>query len=451
MRVLLVALAICIPPASLWAAAVIGDEGYATHDRSRLALSNPAPVLDERQRAAFAEGRAIFDQPWLVAPSMAQPAFAGLGPLYNQLSCAGCHLHDGRGDMPDASGVPLHAAIVRLSVRDARGVHADPVYGLQLQTEGIPGVPPEGRATVDWQASTQVLADGTAVPMRAPRLRLERLHYGPLAAGSMTSLRLAPALVGMGLLEAIPVDDVVAQAVAERADPDGVRGQPNWVRDVQTGRVALGRLGLKANQPGVRQQVETALYEDMGITSEAFPVQNCSAAEQACRLAPGGGQPEATRQQIDALVAYVDGLAVPARVHADAPAVRTGERLFARLGCAECHRPTWHTGRFPAFTALSDQEIHPYTDLLLHDMGPGLADGRPDGRANGRQWRTAPLWGLGLAGVVAGDARYLHDGRARSLPEAILWHGGEAAAARERYRRLDADERAELAAFLESL
>ena len=436
---------------SLTAAAQPAGAAIATTLRTRLAFSQPVATLDPSEQAAFARGHAIFVQPWLIAPSASQPDFDGLGPLYNRLSCAGCHLHNGRGEMPDGPDQALHSAMVRLSVQSARGIGPDPVYGSQLQTEGIIGVPAEGRAGVRWHTFNETLADGSTVSMRSPQLLLDQLAYGPLAKGVMTSLRMAPALIGEGLLQAVPVAEILALAKAQHASHGPVQGQPNWVWDLRGRRFALGRFGYKANQPSVRQQTEMALSHDMGITSAALPQANCTAVEKACLAAPNGGTPEITSQQLDALVAYQQGLAVPRPSHAGTAQVRKGGELFRDIGCASCHQPTLHTGSVAPLPVLAHQVIHPYTDLLLHDMGPGLADGRPDGLANGRQWRTAPLWGLGLAGVVGNRALYLHDGRARSLTEAILWHGGEARASRQRFRQLDAADRAAVLTFLNSL
>jgi CxxC motif-containing protein (DUF1111 family) len=243
---------------------------------------------------------------------------------------------------------------------------------------------------------------------------------------------------------------VLARADPDDADHDGISGRANWVWDQAAGASALGRFGWKANQPPLRQQAAGAALGDIGLTSPLFPGQNCGAGQAACAAAPSGGEPELSERFLDRLELYTQALAVPAmRAPRDA-SVRRGWELFNRAGCAACHTPTLTTGPH-RLAALSGQIVHPFTDLLLHDLGPGLADGRPDFLASGSEWRTAPLWGIGLIERVNGHTRLLHDGRARDLAEAILWHGGEAAAAREAFRTMAPDERAALLAFLKAL
>jgi CxxC motif-containing protein (DUF1111 family) len=213
----------------------------------------------------------------------------------------------------------------------------------------------------------------------------------------------------------------------------------------------LGRFGWKANQPSIEQQSAGAFLGDIGLTSPLFPEQNCTAVQEACRAAPTGGDPEVDQEKIDAVTFYARYLAVPARRDADDSTVRHGEALFAAIGCASCHFTTLVTGDLDDAPALSAQRIHPYTDLLLHDMGTDLADDRPDYEADGREWRTPPLWGLGLIATVNRHTLLLHDGRARGVAEAILWHGGEGETARETFRNLPREDRAALVRFLESL
>ncbi|WP_165418493.1 di-heme oxidoredictase family protein [Dyella amyloliquefaciens] len=422
--------------------------GWA-NERSRLALTQTLPAESPAQAAQRTQGASVFNQPWLIAPSLAQPEFDGLGPLYNALSCGACHLLNGRGDMPD-SGPPLRSAIVRLSTRDKQGAVVDePHYGVQLQTEGIPGVPAEAQLSVRWVEQSSAWLDGQTIRLRAPKLQVRALGYGPLAEGTMLSLRMAPSITAAGLLEAVPESALLAIAQEQLAQGQGVHGQANRVWDIATRSVALGRFGWKANQPSVRQQTQVALHEDMGITSSLLASPNCMPEQRACLDAPDGGHPEITDDLLDALVAYQQSLVPPSQ---QAPTRETseGSALFERIGCASCHRPNLPVDA-PVASKLGASEIHPYTDLLLHDMGDGLADGRPDGLASGRQWRTAPLWGLGLAPLIRPGALYLHDGRARSVTEAILWHGGEASNAVRRYRELDASQRRAVLAFLSSL
>ncbi|MCG5240513.1 di-heme oxidoredictase family protein [Azospirillum doebereinerae] len=448
-RAFLLVAALLTVATPLWA-----DDGVTVNIQGRDAFSRPLPALDPARRAAFQTGRSLFQQVWTVGPSEVRSDLDGLGPLFNRQSCIACHAKSGRGEPPEGEGDSMRSTLVRLSVPGGKPGSAPephPVYGDQFNPDGIPGVPGEGRATLVWSDRIERLDDGTVVNLRTPSLLLRDLAYGPLGAGVMTSVRMAPPVIGLGLLEAVPEADLLARADPDDRDGDEVRGRPNWVWDTARGAFGLGRFGLKANQPSLCQQNAGAFDGDLGLTSSLFPGHGCTASQAACQAAAGEGGPELSDAQLDAVTLYTQALAVPARRNADDPLVRVGEGLFAAIGCAACHTPTLRTGPFPALPELASREIHPYTDLLLHDLGEGLADGRPDFQATGRQWRTPPLWGLGLTAAVADRAAYLHDGRARSPLEAILWHGGEAEAAGAAVRRMPSLNRKALLAFLDSL
>jgi CxxC motif-containing protein (DUF1111 family) len=418
----------------------------ATH---REAFAQPFAGLDEGQLERFFRGRSLFRQAWVVAPSRDE-AVDGLGPLYNRVSCIACHPKNGRGQAP-AQGQPMRSMLLRLSLpgHDAQGgPKPHPVYGDQLNELGVPGVPGEGRAHVYWQEHAVQLGDGETVMLRKPKVELRELAYGPMDA-VLTSARVGPPVFGLGLLEAI--DESTLRAMASEAKPDGVTGHVNAVWSVERQRAEAGRFGLKANQPDLRQQIAHAMLGDLGITSTLAPEQNCTPAQQTCAHAAQGGDPELNALQLGDLHFYLAHLAAPARRQQTEPAVMQGEKLFSAIGCTACHRPALVTGKHPLYPALTQQHIAPYTDLLLHDMGPGLADGREDYLANGRQWRTAALWGLGLSERITPSSGYLHDGRARTLEEAIVWHGGEAETARQRYVALGAQARQAIRAFLQSL
>ena len=273
--------------------------------------------------------------------------------------------------------------------------------------------------------------------------------YGPFGADLRSGLRLAPALVGLGLLEAVPEETILA--LAARAPVDGIRGKANRVWDESRGRTVLGRFGLKANHGSIREQVAIAFFNDIGLSTPVYPDQNCPPASDTCSVQMVAGRPEITVLRLDATELYIRALAVPARRNLDDAQVRRGEALFAQARCAVCHVPELHTGPFPAMPQLAHQTIRPYTDLLLHDMGEGLSDGRPDFLAGGSEWRTPPLWGIGLARTVNGADGFLHDGRARDFAEAILWHGGEGSVSRDAFARMSRPERDALMAFLQSL
>lgn len=301
------------------------------------------------------------------------------------------------------------------------------------------------------------LAGGEVVRLRRPSYRAVDLNYGPLHPDAMISPRLAPPMIGLGLLDAVAEDDILALADPADADGDGISGRANFVWSEARQRVMLGRFGWKAGQPTVTDQTAHAFAADLGLSTPvlAAPHGDCTAAQAACRAAPAGGDPahghEATRDMFDLTVFYAQNLAVPARRDVADPKVLAGKKLFYGSGCTGCHRPKFVTLRDPERPEQSFQLIWPYTDLLLHDMGDGLADGRPEGQASGREWRTPPLWGLGLAGRVSDVPTYLHDGRARSVLEAILWHGGEAEAAKQKVAGMSRAEREALLAFLGSL
>jgi len=435
----------------LWAClAAIACTVAAEPSSIRDGFSLPITELQPAEREQFFRGRALFRQSWTAPPASAGTA-SGLGPLYNRLACVSCHARNGRGHAPDAPDERMQSMLVRLSV-PGTGPHGaprpHPAYGDQLNEEGVPGVPGEGRAELRWHVTPMRLADGTPVALRQPRVRFTELAYGPLGPVRF-SLRVSPAVAGLGLLEAVPEDRL--RALAEERKPDGVRGKVNQVWDVAADRMVPGRFGLKANAPNLRQQSAGAFLGDMGITSALFPRENCMPAQTQCLRSPSAGHPELTDAQLDDVEFYLAHLAAPPRRQVDAPEVVRGEQVFAQLGCAVCHRPDLGPARHARFGALDGRAIPAYTDLLLHDMGPALADGRPDYAAGAREWRTAPLWGLGLARQVNERAGFLHDARARSFEEAILWHGGEAATAQRRYVRLDAQARRTLAAFLDSL
>jgi CxxC motif-containing protein (DUF1111 family) len=425
-------------------------------DTTRDAFSRPLAGLASERRDVFFLGNSVFNTSWVSAPASAD-GFDGLGPLFNTAACSNCHFKDGRGKPPTPDDDRLVGLLFRLSVPgvgEHGGTVDEPTYGGQLQPNGILGVPPEGSVAIDYTEEVVALAGGETASLRRPIYRLTDLAYGPMRADVMVSPRVAPAMIGLGLLEAIPEADLRALEDPEDRDGDGVSGRANQVWDVRRGAPVMGRFGWKAGQPTVEQQTAGAFNGDMGISSSLFPRQPCTDAEAACLAAPTGeanGERELTDTKLGWTTLYGRALAVPARRNVDAPEVRRGRALFDEVGCAACHRPTWVTGDVEDIPELSRQTIHPYTDLLLHDLGDGLADGRSEFAADGREWRTPPLWGIGLVETVNRHRFFLHDGRARGLLEAVLWHGGEAQASRDRVIALSPAERAALIAFLESL
>ena len=427
-----------------------GDTTAFTKTRNAFGLS--ARNLNTLQRRTFAVGNSFFRQNWVTAPASTK-ARDGLGPTFNALSCSSCHLLDGRGKPPDSPDDGERGLLLRLSIPgtgENGGPVSEPVYGGQLQDRAIVGVPIEGEFTILYQEIPGLFSDGESYTLRRPTYQFRELNFGPMQPDTMVSPRVAPAIVGMGLLEAIPEAEILAAADPDDADGDGISGRVNRVWDVRAGTLALGRFGWKANQPSVEQQTAGAFLGDLGVTSELFPEENCTAPQEDCLSAPNGGSPEIGVERLADVVMYTQTLAVPAMRDIGDLQVQQGAELFVQAGCAVCHTPKYTTGA-REIEALSNQTIYPYTDLLLHDMGPDLADGRPEFDANGQEWRTPPLWGIGLVETVNGHTMFLHDGRARNIAEAILWHGGEGAAARDSFKAFTKEEREALIRFLESL
>ena len=427
--------------------------------RDHNAFSLPAANLAPSRRLDFAVGNSFFRNPWVVAPATTI-ARDGLGPLFNTNACQNCHIKDGRGHPPATDASSAVSMLVRLSLPHSAGtaeqierlgVVPEPTYGAQLQDMANPGIAPEGKVRVRYSEVPVQFADGTVVQLRKPELEISQLGYGALPPDTRFSARVAPPMIGLGLLEAIPEAAILAQADPDDADGDGISGRPNRVWDHASQSTQLGRFGWKAGQPSLNQQNAEAFAGDMGLTSSLVPRDNCSAAQSDCQTAPHGGEPEVSDSILASVLFYSRNLGVPARRAVDAPEVLRGKNLFHQAGCQQCHTPSFTTAADAAEPELANQLIRPYSDLLLHDMGEGLADQREEFLATGREWRTPPLWGIGLTEAVNGHSQFLHDGRARNLLEAILWHGGEAEAAKQQVLTFDAEERSALLAFLNSL
>ena len=423
-------------------------------------FSHPSANMPFDLQLDFRVGNGIFKKVWVSSPSSTTSS-DGLGPLFNARACQRCHLKDGRGH-PPAPGERAESMFLRLSIpgpNENRAGIPEPTYGGQLQNFSVQGVPAEGEMTIAYREQPVAMAGGEMASLRVPTYGITGLGYGPLHRETMLSPRVTPPIIGVGLLEAVPDNDILAGADPDDADRDGISGRANRVWSDEHKKPMLGRFGWKAGQPTVAQQAAGAFRGDIGISTPLYPIPygDCTEAQQACRTAPHGGASdadygaEAVAKMFDLLVFYSRNLAVPAHRNLDDPRVLRGKRLFYESNCIGCHRPKFVTRRDSIGKEQSFQLIWPYTDLLLHDMGEGLADGRPEGEAGGREWRTPPLWGIGLTKTVNGHTLFLHDGRARNLLEAILWHGGEAEAAKQRVVAMTRAERAALLAFLNSL
>jgi CxxC motif-containing protein (DUF1111 family) len=422
-----------------------GGSGTNRERLDRNAFSLPSAALSFEQRADFFIGNGVFDRPWVPAPS-STIASDGLGPYFNARSCQGCHIKDGRGHPPSPGDTNMVSMLFGLS--DAMG-HPDPVFGHQFQDQAVTGMDSEGVVTVAYEAVPFTYPDGHVVELRRPIYTTE----APLGEGVSLNPRIAPPMIGLGLLEAIPAEEIVAKADEQDADGDGISGRAHWLGPQHDQH--LGRFGWKATTSSVRDQSAVAFSNDMGLSTSLRRASygDCTERQADCRKAFHGddnGQPEVTDDLLDLVTFYSKNLAVPRRRDMDDPQVLAGKELFYDIGCTSCHTPKWATSG-DVEKEQRNQLIWPYTDMLLHDLGEGLADPNPTAGAGAGEWRTQPLWGIGLTETVNGHTYFLHDGRAQSVEEAILWHGGEADGVRAQFAALTKTERDLILRFLESL
>ena len=458
-----------------------GDTGISIS--SAESYSKPSSNLTASRKGHFFIGNAFFRQPWVVAPASTDSR-DGLGALFNVAACQSCHVKDGRGHAPMTSDDDADSLLIRLAMPATtdeqrqqlqnslieKVVH--PMYGGQLQDRGIQGVPAEARIAVQWTDKPVTFADGHIETLRAPTFNLTKPGYGAFDDDLMVSPRVALPMIGLGLLEQIPDEAIKKQAVDNKNSTNGdISGKFNWVMDPQTGKHALGRFGWKAGQTKLITQNQSAFNEDMGLTSNIRPHESCMPTQTACMNATtgadeqGNGKPpvEVNDEVAKFVEFYTRNLAVPHRRDADDTLVLAGKKRFYDMGCQSCHTPRYQLPKTDDdHLEQHGQVIYPYTDLLLHDMGDDLADRTIAGKlpakniqveflANSYEWRTPALWGIGLAQTVDPQATFLHDGRARTLMEAVLWHGGEAQKQQQKVLKLDKQGRSELNAFLQSL
>ncbi len=421
-------------------------------DATRNAFSLAARNLLPAHHTTYTLGSFFFDESWLAATTTPSDR-DGLGPLFVARSCFACHVRNGRGRAPD-SFLPTDTMVVRLSVPGVGpngGPKPEPTYGLQLQTHALPGFKPEAQILGSYRNLSGRYGDGEVYYLRQSQFRLADLGYGPFQTNAVISPLVAPAIIGLGLLEAVPEKTLRALATADQQRHDGISGHVNLVWDVTTKKFTVGRFGWKAEQPSVDQQVASAFNGDMGLTTTLYPHENNTDAESRFTQSPSGGSPEVSDEIFAATVLFSRLIAVPARRDATNEIVLRGEKLFHQLNCAVCHVPELQTGAVPGLPELAGQTIRPYSDLLVHDLGADLSDHRQVFQASGSEWRTPPLWGLGLVETVNQHDQLLHDGRARGFAEAILWHGGEAEKSKEQFRGLPKADREALIRFLRSL
>lgn len=420
-------------------------------DASREAFAQPLDNLDPRSLARFFSGDTLFNTNW-VSPSSVVDGRDGLGPLFNARSCSACHLKDGRGSPPAINEVSS-GFVVRISTREKQTKEAPiphPIYGNQLSVRSLPKYSPEAAVRINYEEILGNYPDGTEYRIQKPTYAFEMLGYGELDDFHF-SPRVAPSVFGLGLLDSITDESILEKSDPEDSDKDGISGRPNWVWSASRNTKSLGKYGWKANKAFLLDQTAAAFQGDIGITSNLFPLENHTSLQSELAMSPSGGSPEISENELEDVVFYLQTLAAPASRFKSETEYKMGFELFSQAKCVSCHTPEFTTGRNQLLAALSEQKILPYTDLLLHDMGEGLADNRPDFEATGKEWRTPPLWGIGLIPKVNGHTRLLHDGRARNIEEAVLWHGGEATESRNLFMEFTAPERSALFRFIEAL
>jgi CxxC motif-containing protein (DUF1111 family) len=444
--------------------------GGMTHKRVFASYLYPGDKLSSKQQLDFWTGFSFFRDPWVAAPS-ATGNRDGLGPLFNTRSCIACHTAGSRAKIDEAGIILPLSLVVRLGSTDPSNKGVDPIYGGQIQPRAIsyrltdtdiikqsPYTDNIGEAWLDKRYSkiTGVFDDGEPYELLKPNYQLTKLAYGELAPHIGLSVRLAPNIFGMGLLNAIKTDDLLKQEDIDDNDGNGISAKYNRVPNVITKEIEVGRFGFKAKQPNLHQQVAAAFRDDIGITNSSFADETCTETQVACHYASAyGGHSladlEIPDDRLDFTVTFNELIGVPPARNLASKTMQAGREVFYQLSCQQCHTPTYVTDESYPVKALAKQTIWPYTDLALHDMGEGLADGVYEFNANGREWRTAPLWGIGLQEYKTGQQRFLHDGRARTISEAILWHGGEAEPVKKAYLALTKQQRDALIKFIKAI
>jgi len=432
-----------------------GEENLTAHlsitSTSNNAFGKEIPGLNFQEKVAFATGNSLFNQAWVSAPA-STTARDGLGPTFNARSCSACHFKDGRGNT-HTNGLNTSGFLVRLSIngQDANGGPlGHPTYGGQIQDQANLGVPYEAKINVDRQPITGNYPDGTTYELLKPTYTIIDKQFGDLG-GVLTSPRVGQQVIGLGLIDALSEESLLANADEFDTDNDGISGKANYVWNTIMGTTTIGKFGWKANQPNLRQQVAGALNGDLGLTTSIFSNQNCPSPQNDCVNSENGGTPEVIDAQLDDIVFYQSALAVPKRRRFKEENVLQGKLLFNQVDCLKCHAKDYTTSASLENNSLEGVLIHPFSDFLLHDMGDALADNRPDFLANGNEWRTQPLWGIGLISTVNNHTNLLHDGRARNIEEAILWHGGEAETSKQKFMNLTTIERNKVIEYINSL
>jgi len=420
-------------------------------------FSHQLPMTDT-ELDQFILGRSFFTIPWVAAPS-ATTARDGLGPHFSANTCVSCHINNGSAPTLSENNQPLRTLVFKLTQPNKHndrwlinnvdapfhGSVPDPVYGAQVSIRANSNVLPEAQTRLKVKSIPFSYPDGHVLLLTKFFPHLDKLAYGALHDDTVISLRQPPILGGLGLLEQVSNEDILAWEDPNDSNADGISGRANWLNAPSEGKKVLGRFNWKASADKIISQTANAAASDLGLTNPTHPQELCQSAQKDCLAAPHGdntplGSLDLPMLRLQAIAAFIAGHKAPKTVTLDATAQR-GKALFDEVGCSRCHRPS--------FTTPEGIEFHPYTDLLLHDMGEALQDGRPEFMASVREFRTAPLWGVGAR--VRAKHRFLHDARAFTPEEAIIWHGGEAETAKLKFTKLDQAERLALLYFLEQL
>lgn len=425
----------------------------STSDYSVQAFSHPLKGVRGGDRRDFTVGNSFFQGVWVIAPASTDIR-DGLGPHYNATSCAACHFKDGRGKgMPDSEGPVDISLLFRLRTKLSDGTTKDhEAYGHQFSPQAIPGVTPEGESHVSFQKIEGSYADGETYELRKPQYHFLKLHYGPLGKETIVSPRVAPQMIGLGLIENIKEEDILKNEQRD-LNFDGISGRANRVFSVLQQKEVLGRFGWKASQSSLIEQNAAAFLGDIGITSDLFPDEDCTYVQLDCHAFKTPS--DLSMDLLKKVTIYTQLLAVPVKRFIPDEVNSNGKRVFNEVGCISCHRAHYKTGDTSDLDVLNNQDIYPYSDFLLHDMGDELSDDlenyQTEENSTAREFRTPPLWGIGLIKTVNGHSNLLHDGRARNVEEAILWHSGEAQKTKERFLKLTKKDRQELIEFINSL
>jgi len=432
----------------------VNNEGkYFSANKNKSLLLKPIDGLSDEQYDQFILGRSFFTIPWVEAPS-ATTARDGLGPLFNANTCISCHPKNGRGTLLTKSNKASRALVARLSIPSNNsdehkmlvkkaGFVPEPVYGAQISINGVHDVPFEARPEVKFEQVKVTFPDGEVDTILKPQYKLIDKNYGELAKDTAVTYRIAPSLHGLGLLEQISNEDILANADEFDKNGDGISGKANMVYSPLTKKEELGKYTWKASTATVIEQIAGAAHNDMGLTTSFFQVENCTSSQKLCNEAPKARDLlDITDMRLSAIDYYIKS--IKSYRPKNDESFKEGLEIFDSVSCSSCH--------IKSFETKSGFKVEPYSDLLLHDMGEGLSDGRSEFKASENEWRTAPLWGLALHEKITGKKpRLLHDGRARNFQEAILWHGGEASASKEAYMNLPKEKREKLLNFLERL